>query len=65
MSDEEILEKIVNVLQENNVCVDVNDIKDFHLTLSGSECDLVYKFSCKDKNYHYIIDTFNESLYEI
>jgi hypothetical protein len=64
MSDNEILDKIINKLQEKDVCANVNDIKDFHLTLSGSECELVYKFSCKDKTYYYVINTMSENLYE-
>lgn len=64
MSDNEILDKIINKLQEKDVYANVNDIKDFHLTLSGSECELVYKFYCKDKAYHYVIDTVSENLYE-
>lgn len=65
MIEDEILDNIINKLQEKNVRANVNDIKDFHLTLSGSEYELVYKFSCKDKTYHYIINTFNEILYEL
>lgn len=65
MNDNEILDKIISKLQEKRIYANVNDIKDFHLTLSGSECELVYKFSCKDKTYHYVIDTFNENLYEV
>lgn len=64
MNEDEILDKIINKLQEKHVYANVNDIKDFHLTLSGSECELVYKFSCKDKAYYYIINTMSENLYE-
>ena len=64
MNEDEILDKIINKLQEKHVYAKVNDIKDFHLTLSGSEYELVYKFSCKDKAYLYIIGTMSEKLYE-
>lgn len=64
MNEDEILDKIINKLQEKGVYAKVNDIKDFHLTLSGSEYELVYKFSCKDKVYLYIIGTMSEKLYE-
>lgn len=65
MSENEILDKIINKLQEKHVYVNVNDIKDFHLTLSGSECELVYKFSCKDRTWNYVIGIVGENLYEV
>lgn len=64
MSDNEILDKIIDKLQEKHIYANVNDIKDFRLTLSGSEYELVYRFSCKDKAYYYIINTMSENLYE-
>ena len=64
MSENEILDKIINKIQEKHIYANVKDIKDFHLTLSGSEYELVYRFSCKDKAYYYIINTMSENLYE-
>lgn len=65
MIEDEILDNIINKLQEKNVYANVNDIKDFHLTLSGSECELVYKFSCKDRTWNYVIGIVGENLYEV
>ena len=65
MSENETLDKIINMLQEKGVYAGVNDIDDFHLTLSGSEYELVYKFSCKGKTYNYVVDTTTETLYEV